>query len=127
MDKEQLKNDLITNFKNVGHPIAYSGINNIYTFYKGELTKEEIKNALEIEFSLNFPLETKDDIDDEKIEALSNSLLKSIEAKAGKKEILDNSSGQLQVDKLEEGSKIIRLTNYVQELYNINYKIYPLK
>lgn len=38
--------DLRTNYNNPGHPIAFSGINNIYDYYKGNLTFEKIKEIL---------------------------------------------------------------------------------
>jgi len=38
--------DLKNNYNNPGHPIAFSGINNIYKFYKGHLSYDKIKDIL---------------------------------------------------------------------------------
>lgn len=43
---EECEEDLKKNYSNVGHPIAFSGINNIYDFYKGLLKKTKIKEIL---------------------------------------------------------------------------------
>ena len=37
---EDAKNDLLQNYKNPGHPIAFSGLNTIYSHYNGILTKK---------------------------------------------------------------------------------------
>ncbi len=44
--KEECKNDLTTNYNTPGHPIAFSGIINIYRFYRNILTISEIKEIL---------------------------------------------------------------------------------
>jgi len=41
-----LENDLKNNYTIPGHPIAFSGITNIYKYYKGKLSIEKIKNIL---------------------------------------------------------------------------------
>jgi hypothetical protein len=38
--------DLKNNYVTPGHPIAFSGINNVYNFYKGKLTYNKIKEIL---------------------------------------------------------------------------------
>ena len=43
---EECENDLQNNYNNPGHPIAYSGINNIFEYYRGVLSREKIKNIL---------------------------------------------------------------------------------
>ena len=40
------ENDLRNNYITPGHPIAFSGINNIYNFYKGKLSYDKIKDIL---------------------------------------------------------------------------------
>ena len=40
------KNDLLQNYKNPGHPVAFSGLNTIYTHYNGILTKKDILEIL---------------------------------------------------------------------------------
>ncbi len=44
--REEAEEDLKTNYTNAGHPIAFSGINNVYDYYKGLLSKDTIKNIL---------------------------------------------------------------------------------
>ena len=44
--KEECLEDLKHNYKQPGHPIAFSGINNIYQFYNGVLSPSDIKNVL---------------------------------------------------------------------------------
>ena len=41
-----LETDLKNNYILPGHPIAFSGLNNIYNFYKGKLSYERIKDIL---------------------------------------------------------------------------------
>lgn len=43
---EEIENDIKTNYNLPGHPIAYSGIDNIFRYYKGKIDKEKIKNIL---------------------------------------------------------------------------------
>ena len=43
---EDCETDLQTNYTNPGHPIAFGGINNIYEYYKGLLTKSKIQELL---------------------------------------------------------------------------------
>ena len=43
---EECEEDLKANYRIPGHPIAFSGINNIYEYYKGLLNKEKIKDIL---------------------------------------------------------------------------------
>jgi hypothetical protein len=43
---EECEEDLKANYRIPGHPIAFSGINNIYEYYKGILNKEKIKDIL---------------------------------------------------------------------------------
>jgi hypothetical protein len=43
---EECQEDLKKNYTIPGHPIAFSGINNIYEYYKGLLNKEKIKEIL---------------------------------------------------------------------------------
>lgn len=38
--------DLKENYRKPGHPIAFSGINKVYDFYRGLLTKNQIRNIL---------------------------------------------------------------------------------
>jgi hypothetical protein len=40
------ESDLKNNYITPGHPIAFSGINNIYNFYKGKLSNDKIKDIL---------------------------------------------------------------------------------
>jgi transposase InsO family protein len=40
------ENDLKNNYITPGHPIAFSGINNIYNYYKGKLSYDKIKDIL---------------------------------------------------------------------------------
>lgn len=42
----EAKNDLILNYTNPGHPIAFSGVNTIYKYYKAQLTKKQILDIL---------------------------------------------------------------------------------
>lgn len=42
----ECENDLENNYNTPGHPIAFSGITNIYNFYKGLLSIEKIKEIL---------------------------------------------------------------------------------
>ena len=44
--QEECENDLKENYTTPGHPIAFSGINNIYEYYKGLLNKTKIKELL---------------------------------------------------------------------------------
>ena len=37
------------NYKNTKHPIAFSGISNIYNYYDGKLSQKQIKNYLSTE------------------------------------------------------------------------------
>ena len=41
-----LEEDLKNNYTNPGHPIAFSGITNVYKYYKGGLSVEKIKDIL---------------------------------------------------------------------------------
>jgi transposase InsO family protein len=43
---EDLENDLKSNYNNPGHPIAFSGINNVYDYYQAKLSKTKIKDIL---------------------------------------------------------------------------------
>lgn len=43
---DECENDLRNNYTTPGHPIAYGGIDNIFSFYKGILDKEKIKEIL---------------------------------------------------------------------------------
>jgi Integrase core domain/Chromo (CHRromatin Organisation MOdifier) domain len=43
---EDAERDLKENYKNAGHPIAFSGINQIYNFYNGALSIRQIKEIL---------------------------------------------------------------------------------
>ena len=43
---EDCENDLNTNYKTPGHPIAFGGINNIYKYYNRLLSQQKIKNIL---------------------------------------------------------------------------------
>jgi hypothetical protein len=43
---EECEEDLKTNYTNPGHPIAFSGVNNVYDYYKGILSKNIIKEFL---------------------------------------------------------------------------------
>lgn len=43
---ENAIDDLKMNYKNPGHPIAFSGVNKIYEFYNGALTIKQIKEIL---------------------------------------------------------------------------------
>lgn len=44
--EQECENDLKQNYNSPGHPIAFSGINAIYNYYKGKLNHEKIKNVL---------------------------------------------------------------------------------
>lgn len=44
--KDACKEDLKNNYVKVGHPIAFSGIQNIYDYYNQQLSKEEIRSVL---------------------------------------------------------------------------------
>jgi transposase InsO family protein len=44
--KINFEEDLKTNYNNPGHPIAFSGISNIYDYYKGNLSQDQIKDIL---------------------------------------------------------------------------------
>lgn len=44
--EDECEHDLKTNYNQPGHPIAFSGINAIHTYYRGKLNKEKIKNVL---------------------------------------------------------------------------------
>jgi transposase InsO family protein len=44
--KMNFEEDLKTNYNNPGHPIAFSGISNIYDYYKGNLSQDQIKDIL---------------------------------------------------------------------------------
>lgn len=46
MNKAQILNDLSQNYTKPSHPIAYSGINNIYNYYDGKLSQKEIQSFL---------------------------------------------------------------------------------
>lgn len=50
--------DLERNYTNIGHPIAYSGINTIYSFYNGILKKKEIEKFLSTNFAYTLHKET---------------------------------------------------------------------
>ena len=41
-----LENDLKNNYKNPGHPIAFSGVNTVYKFYNGQIPLPRIKQLL---------------------------------------------------------------------------------
>ncbi len=43
---DQCENDLRNNYTNLGHPIAFGGINTIHSYYKSILDKEKIKEIL---------------------------------------------------------------------------------
>lgn len=43
---EECENDLNLNYKTPGHPIAFSGINNIYKYYNKLLSQKKIKEIL---------------------------------------------------------------------------------
>ena len=43
---EDYEKDLKENYTKPGHPIAFSGIHNIFEYYRGVLTKKKIKNIL---------------------------------------------------------------------------------
>lgn len=43
---EDCENDLITNYKTPGHPIAFGGIINIYNYYRRKLSQKKIKDIL---------------------------------------------------------------------------------
>ena len=43
---DECQNDLRNNYNTIGHPIAFSGINNIHAYYKGILDKKQIKEIL---------------------------------------------------------------------------------
>jgi Integrase core domain len=45
-DPSDCQNDLENNYTTPGHPIAFSGITNIYKFYKGKLSIDKIKEIL---------------------------------------------------------------------------------
>ena len=40
-EKEEILEDLKKNYTQPGHPIAFSGINNIYKFYEKRISKKE--------------------------------------------------------------------------------------
>lgn len=42
----ECENDVKTNYTNLGHPIAFGGIDTVYNYYKGILDKEKIKEIL---------------------------------------------------------------------------------
>ena len=44
--KQECLKDLKDNYNTPGHPIAFSGINNIYKYYNGVLNLNEIKEIL---------------------------------------------------------------------------------
>lgn len=44
--ESNLEEDLKNNYTNPGHPIAFSGITNVYKYYKGKLSVEKIKDIL---------------------------------------------------------------------------------
>jgi len=46
LSKEDYIDYLKTNYVNPGHPIAYSGINNVYNYFNGKLTIDEIRSVL---------------------------------------------------------------------------------
>ena len=46
MNFDEAKNDLLLNYKQPGHPRAFSGIGQIYRYYKGLLTKKQIADIL---------------------------------------------------------------------------------
>ena len=43
---EECENDLQLNYKTPGHPIAFSGITNIYNYYKRKISQRKIKEIL---------------------------------------------------------------------------------
>ena len=43
---DDCENDLRLNYKTPGHPIAFSGITNIYNYYKRKLSQNKIKEIL---------------------------------------------------------------------------------
>jgi len=45
-DVEDIEKDLKINYNTPGHPIAFSGINNVYSYYKGRLSYNKIKEIL---------------------------------------------------------------------------------
>jgi hypothetical protein len=45
-DQFNYEDDLRSNYNKPGHPIAFSGIQNIYDYYKGNLSVNQIKDIL---------------------------------------------------------------------------------
>lgn len=45
-NKDECVNHFNENYTNPSHPIAFSGVNNIYKYYKGVLKVKEIENLL---------------------------------------------------------------------------------
>lgn len=46
LSSTELENDLKNSYTTPGHPIAFSGITNIYKYYRGKLSIEKIKDIL---------------------------------------------------------------------------------
>ena len=46
MSSKQAFDDLVTNYKKPSHPIGFMGIENIYRYYNGSLTRNVIKKYL---------------------------------------------------------------------------------
>jgi hypothetical protein len=46
ISSSEIENDLKSNYTSPGHPIAFSGVTNIYKYYKGKLSVEKIKDIL---------------------------------------------------------------------------------
>jgi hypothetical protein len=45
-NSEDAKNDLLKNYVKPGHPLAFSGVGNIYNYYNGKLTHKQILDIL---------------------------------------------------------------------------------
>ena len=57
-EKLDILQDRKINYTRPGHPIAYSGIDNIYNHYKKRISKEEIENFLSTNYSYTRHKET---------------------------------------------------------------------
>ena len=56
---ESCLKDLKNNYTRAGHPVSYSGINNIYKYYNGMLSIDSIENFLSANYAYTIHKETK--------------------------------------------------------------------
>ena len=57
-EKEEILEDLKKNYTRPGHPIAFSGINNIFKFYEKRISKKEIEDFLSTNYTYTRHKET---------------------------------------------------------------------